>query len=82
MDQEENKIISETLELSEENNKLLKKLVRSQQLSTVVSVIKWVIVIGASVGVYYLFQPIIDKLNEVYSGLGDIYESAGSLLSN
>ncbi len=82
MNPEEKKTLTETLELVEENNTILKKMLRAQRLSTFIAVAKWVVIIGASVGAYYLFQPILDQLTELYSGFDDIYKSAGSILQN
>ena len=82
MGPEDKKILTETLELVQDNNRILKKLLTAQRLGISIAVIKWVVIIGASVGIYYLFQPIIDQLKGVYSGLGDFYQSTGSFFND
>jgi len=61
MDPETKKILGETLELSKENNKMLRKMRRAMMWTRVVKSIYWVLIIGSMLGAYYYFQPIIDN---------------------
>ena len=62
--------------LAEENNKILRGMKRSMQLARFFSVLKWVVVIGGTVGIYYYFQPMVNQLLDTYSqllgGLGGV----------
>lgn len=63
MDPEVFKEIRHTVE---ENNRLLHELVRAKRWGNFISLAKWVIVIGAALGVYYYFQPMIDQTFKLY----------------
>jgi len=56
--------------LSEENNRLLRKLVSDLRWRQLFSLVKWVIVIGLTLGLYYYLQPIIDQIKAIYESLG------------
>jgi hypothetical protein len=71
MDQEDKVRLARALELSEENNQLLKKLVRHARWSRFIRIAYWLIIIGASVGVFYFFQPYIDQLISTYRSIND-----------
>jgi len=60
--------LDRALELSEENNKMLKKLVRVARWNRVLRIIYLVIIIGSAVGIYYFTQPYLDQVLETYSG--------------
>ena len=71
MDQQEKVKLDRALELAEENNKMLKKLVRVARWNRVLRVIYLLIVVGSAIGIYYLAQPYIDQLITTYSGFKD-----------
>ncbi len=66
MDQEDKNIIRENLEVAQENRKMLKKIRRSMFLGNVARMLYWVIIIGASLGAYYLFQPYLDMAKNTF----------------
>ncbi|MBU1046426.1 hypothetical protein KKH36_01430 [Patescibacteria group bacterium] len=66
MDLEDKKIIRENLEIAKENQQMIKKMRRSMFLSSLTRVIYWVIIIGASFGAYYFFQPYLDMAKDTY----------------
>ncbi|MEK7607730.1 MAG: hypothetical protein AAB484_02315 [Patescibacteria group bacterium] len=70
MTPEEHRILIETRELTEENAVILKSIQRSNRFSLVFRVLYWVIIIGSSVGAYYLIQPYVETLKQAYSSLG------------
>ena len=72
-------LLEENLKLTKENNKILRGLRRTQRLGIVFTVFKWLIVISLTLGTYYYLQPFLEQLLQVYSGLGDFYNSTGSL---
>ncbi|OGI91530.1 hypothetical protein A2933_01395 [Candidatus Nomurabacteria bacterium RIFCSPLOWO2_01_FULL_46_18] len=62
-------------ELTEENNQMLKKMRRSQQIASVMRALYWLVIIGSAIGAYYLFQPYIDQLKNVYGGASDVLQN-------
>ena len=63
------------LELKEENNQILKKMRRSQQIASVMRAVYWLIIIGVTVGVFYTLQPYLDQLKDVYGGANDVLQN-------
>lgn len=65
------KLLRENLELSQENNRLLRKMNRARIFGTVFWALKWVVIIGLSYGAYVYIQPYIESvlsLTESISG--------------
>lgn len=79
MDQEDKVRLARALELSEENNQLLRKLVRAARWSRFIRIAYWLIIIGASVGVFYFFQPYIDQLIAAYRNINDAVNTLNPL---
>ena len=68
MSPEERQLLIQTHRLAEESNALLRKMHRAAIWSTIFRVLYWAVIIGLSVGAYYLVQPYVDQLQKVYSG--------------
>ena len=68
-DEERARQIEQITKLSEENNKLLHKLVRAQNWATFWSILRWLIIIALSLGSYYYLQPYLDLLMKSYESL-------------
>ncbi len=60
MDHELKETLDKILELTEENNRILRKMRRSIVWGRVLHALYWVIVIGVSVGAFIYVQPFID----------------------
>jgi len=71
MDEEAKKLLTEDVELSKENNKLLNKLVWYQKWSRWLNVIKWTIVIATTLGALYYLQPLLDGALNYYKTILD-----------
>jgi len=69
MDPESKKLLEETLELEQENNKILHSMKRSMTWTRVMSVVYWLIIIGISVGAFYFVQPYFDKVFSLYNSI-------------
>ncbi len=82
MDHEKDKALNEVWDLVKENNAMLQKMRRAQNIATVFTILKWLVITGFAVGVYYFLQPLLGQLSQVYSGVGDFYQSTGSLFDN
>lgn len=57
-------MIRKVLELSEENNKMLKKMERRNKWARIFRIIYWSFIIITAIGAYYLLQPYIEVLKE------------------
>lgn len=69
MTPEEKRLLLKTHELAEENNEILKKLQRMYRVGRAVKVTYWVVIIAISLGAYYLVQPYVDSVRDIYSGI-------------
>ena len=54
-------------EAVDDNNRLLHELVRAKRWGNLIAALKWLIVVGAALGAYYYFQPLIDQTLGVYN---------------
>lgn len=64
---EDKKLLEETYQLSQENNKLLKSLHRSMKVRRYISIIYWVFIIGSAIGAYYFVEPYVGGIKDSYS---------------
>lgn len=53
--------MGELLELTKENNKMLRAMRRSQKITSLFSFVYWIAILGSIFGTYYYFQPTIQK---------------------
>jgi uncharacterized membrane protein len=73
MQPEEKEILKKTLELSQENNKMLHAIKRSMIWGRVFRIVYWVVILGAAVGIYYYIEPYIDSAIGAYGNVkGDL----------
>jgi hypothetical protein len=66
MDEKDKIILKEIQQMTEENNKILKKMNRKAFWASISSLMYWVVIIGASLGAYYYLEPYVDKFKETY----------------
>ncbi|MFA6227197.1 MAG: hypothetical protein WC631_01815 [Candidatus Paceibacterota bacterium] len=69
MNPNEKELLQKTHDLSEENNKILRSIRRSNRLSSFFRVIYWIIIIVAAFGTYWFIQPYLNMVSNVYSGI-------------
>ena len=67
MTPEERSLLERTHKLAEENNEILRKMRRMNRISGVFRAIYWIVIIGVSVGAYYLIQPYVDSTMKLYN---------------
>ncbi len=83
MDSELKKTLEESLELSRENNKILRKMQNAARWGRAFRVFYWVIIIGSMLGAYYYFQPFIQVFEKQYqvgsSFFSQLQKDGGSL---
>jgi len=74
MSPEERELLNRCVSLAEDNNKMLHSMRISQRWASVARAIYWIFIIGSAVGAYYIIQPYVDQLKDVYSGAGDVLD--------
>lgn len=73
MQPEEKEMLKKTLELTQENNKMLHSIRRGMFWGRIVRIIYWIVIIGAAVGLYYYISPYIDSAVGAYGSIkGDL----------
>ncbi|OHA79118.1 MAG: hypothetical protein A2747_01285 [Candidatus Yonathbacteria bacterium RIFCSPHIGHO2_01_FULL_44_41] len=82
MDLDDRKL-DELLEITHENNKILRSMRRAQRWSSFFTFVYWAIILGSIFGVYYYFQPTIQKYMKTFqTSMGIIQnfeKTAGSI---
>ncbi len=76
MDPDTKKLLEENLNVSKENNKLLREVRKVQKRAQIVKITYWTIIIVIGIGAYFAVSPYFTQLESLYtggqSGLGDI----------
>ncbi len=74
--------IDELLELTKENNKILRSMRSTQKWSSFFTFVYWAIILGSIFGTYYYFQPTINKykktIQKSMETLQSMEQTAGS----
>jgi len=79
MQPEEKEMLKKTLELAQENNKMLHNIRRSMFWGRIVRVVYWIIIIGAAIGIFYYIAPYIDSAVSAYGNVKGDLQSFGNL---
>lgn len=86
MSPEDRELLQRSVELAEENNDILRAIRRSMRFARIMSILYWVVIIGSAIGAFYLIQPYLDALSNIYGGakgglgeFGDIIDSFNNL---
>jgi hypothetical protein len=66
MDPEEKALLEEAVELSRENNKMLRKVRGVQKRQAIWSFIKIILIIAIAFGSFYYLEPYLNKLMNLY----------------
>ena len=74
MNPEEKALLERTLKLSEDNNKLLQKILRRARWATAWGIIKIVLLIVPIIAGYLFLEPYLDEAKENYSGIKETLE--------
>ena len=80
MQPEEKEILKKTLELAQENNKMLHSIRRQMLVGRVVRIIYWCIIIGAAIGIYHYIEPHLDDAISAYGSIKADLQNFGNLL--
>jgi len=78
MDPESKKLLEQTLELEQDNNKMLRSMKRSMLWGRVMNILYWLIIIGISVGAFYFIQPYFNKILSLYNSISGSQQNANS----
>jgi hypothetical protein len=78
--------LDELLELTNENNKILRGMRRTQRWGSFFTIVYWAVILGSIFGVYYYFQPTIQKyvktLQDSVGIIQNFEKAAGSIPSD
>ena len=61
--------LKQLVDLTEENNRILKKMKRSAMLANFFQDVRWAVILAVAVGAFYFLQPVIVKINDIYSAM-------------
>jgi len=79
MTPEERELLTQSIKLAEENNKMLRGMRRSARIASVLRILYWVIIIGSALGAYYAIQPFIESLTGSYNGMKDSVDTVKNI---
>ena len=86
MSPEERQLLEETVTLSRENNQILRQLRRALRWGRFYSVLKWILIVGSTLGAYYYLQPYLFRLFDAYqallNGLNEVKEAGAGMSPN
>ncbi len=71
--------LKKLLELTEENNKFLKRMDRRSKWASVGRIIYWLIILGSIIGAYYYLQPYMSVLEKNLPALSNALKQIGKL---
>ncbi len=79
MQPEEKKLLEETFELVKDNNVMLHKIRSAQKWASFMRIVYWLVIIGISIGAFYVLQPYVDKLMKMYNDISGMKQSVDSV---
>jgi hypothetical protein len=78
MDSESKKLIEETFELEQENNRMLHKVRSVQKWDTFWSGLKIIVIVGIAFGSFYFLEPYMDKVMNLYNSFSGTKQTTSS----
>lgn len=79
MDLETSQLLKKLTELTEENNKILHKIQKHTRWAMFFGVVKWILIIGITIGSYIAIQPYFDQLIKTYRSLESVQSQSSGL---
>jgi fructoselysine-6-P-deglycase FrlB-like protein len=79
MENEIKKTLSELMALTKENNEYLRKIDRRQRYNMYWKTFVFIIAVGSALGLYYVVQPYVDQIGEIYGQMEQSFVQFGSL---
>lgn len=74
--------LKEIKTLVEDNNKILHAMQRRARFASVIRFIYWLVIIGGSIGAFYLIQPYIKQISGVYDEVKQTQQKASDFSQN
>ncbi len=71
--------LDELIELTRENNDILRSVRRTQRWKSLFSFMYWALILGSIFGTYYYFQPTIAKYTKVLQTSVDVLQNFGGV---
>jgi hypothetical protein len=81
MEPEEKKLLEKTYRLVDKNNEMLHRIRRSQNRRSFFNILRWVIIIGISFGIFYFLQPYVDAMKEFIENTKSFVDDTGSTIN-
>lgn len=75
MDKEDRERLKKVLDLSERNNKMIRKLYSAMKWGRALKAFYWLVIIGVAIGAFYFIQPAVDSVKDLYGSLQGGVES-------
>jgi len=82
MDPESKKLLEDTFNLAQENNKMLRKVRSVQKWSTFWSSLKIIIIVGIALGSFYFLEPYVDKVVNLYNSVSNTTQKVNNASSS
>ena len=80
MDPQSKKLLQDTFELAQDNNKILHGIRRSQRIASFMSLLYWVIIIGIALGSFYYLQPYTEQVQKFWRDTGMTIDKVKSMI--
>jgi len=75
MSPEEKELFKRSIVIAEENNAILHSIQKSMRIGRIFKTIYWVFIIGSAIGAFYIFQPYLEQVINVYGKASGILNS-------
>ncbi len=69
------KAVEENMELSRENNRMIKALYKNYRTVRVFRILYLVLIIGTALGAYYYLEPYLQQISELYTGSANTFNT-------
>jgi hypothetical protein len=79
MTPEERELLTKSIKLAEENNRMLRGIRRSARFSSFLRIVYWLIILGGAVGVYYFVKPLLDPFINGYNQMQKSVETVKNI---
>lgn len=64
--------LAEIKDILKDQQRMIRRVYKSTRISFAVAVLKWIIIIGATVGAFYYVQPVFEAVMKLYTGAGGV----------
>ncbi len=78
VDPESRELLQKTYTLAEENNQILHGIRRSQRIASLMRALYWLIILAITFGSFYLLQPYINKMLDLYNSISGAEQKLNS----